>query len=71
MTYNIKLEGKNLKEAEDLILKVATILDQNNFDYTLDGGTLLGIIRENRLLPLDNDIDFSILNPKKDRLTQF
>ncbi len=66
MSYNIKLEGKNLIEAENLIVKVATILDKNNFDYTLDGGTILGIVRENRLLPWDNDIDFSILNPKKE-----
>ena len=49
--------------AEKLIKNVATIFYENNFSYTLDGGTLLGIKRENRLLPWDNDIDFCILDP--------
>ncbi|MEE9465867.1 MAG: LicD family protein, partial [Candidatus Neomarinimicrobiota bacterium] len=33
------------------------ILDRLRIPYGLDAGTLLGIIRENRLLPWDNDID--------------
>lgn len=68
MAYDIRLEGKNLIEAEKLLKNVATIFDKNNFSYTLDGGTLLGIRRENRLLPWDNDLDFCILNPDQNEV---
>ena len=36
------------------------ILNNNNINFWLCHGTLLGIIRENRLLPWDHDIDFGI-----------
>ena len=60
MAYNITLEGSNLKEAEDLLKEITTIFEQYTIAYWLEGGTLLGIRRENRLLPWDNDIDISI-----------
>jgi phosphorylcholine metabolism protein LicD len=40
--------------------EVAQILNDNKINYWLCHGTLLGIIRENRLLPWDHDIDFAI-----------
>jgi phosphorylcholine metabolism protein LicD len=61
MAYNITLEGKNQIAAENLLKEIAIILDQLNITYCLEGGTLLGIYRENRLLPWDSDLDLSIL----------
>ena len=40
--------------------EVVQILNDNKINYWLCHGTLLGIIRENRLLPWDHDIDFAV-----------
>ena len=60
MAYNITLEGENLIEAEFLLKNITSIFESCNIPYWLEGGTLLGIRRENRLLPWDNDLDISI-----------
>lgn len=60
MAYDITLEGKNLLEAENLLKEVTAIFETCKVQYWLEGGTLLGIRRENRLLPWDNDLDISI-----------
>ncbi|WP_027078631.1 LicD family protein [Maribacter antarcticus] len=60
MAYDITLEGKNLKEAERLLKSVIKIVEQQQITYWLEGGTLLGVRRENRLLPWDNDLDISV-----------
>ena len=61
MGYSIKLIGKKRKHAEKLLVDVVAILEKTNIQYALEGGTLLGIYRENRLLPWDSDVDLSIL----------
>jgi hypothetical protein len=45
---------------DETFQQVVKILNDNNINYWLCHGTLLGIIRENRLLPWDHDIDFAI-----------
>jgi len=60
MAGKYTLEGKNGTDALIMLSKVTSLLEKNNIDYLLEGGTLLGIIRENRLLPWDNDLDISI-----------
>ncbi len=60
MAGKTRLVGKNLNIAEKMLAKVCSFLDHHNVKYTLEGGTLLGIIRENRLLPWDNDMDLTI-----------
>ncbi len=62
MGYSIRLIGRKKKKAEDLLFEITSILEKNNINYCLEGGTLLGIYRENRLLPWDSDVDLSILN---------
>jgi phosphorylcholine metabolism protein LicD len=60
MAGKYTLEGKNAKIAVDMLQKVTDILDKREIKYWLEGGTLLGIIREDRLLPWDNDMDISL-----------
>ncbi|MBT8321131.1 MAG: LicD family protein [Eudoraea sp.] len=61
MAYDITLEGQNLIEAESLLKEAAALFHKHKIAYWLEGGTLLGIIREDRLLPWDNDLDFSMM----------
>jgi lipopolysaccharide cholinephosphotransferase len=46
--------------AEQLLLDITQRLDSHNVPYHLEGGTLLGIVRDNALLPWDDDLDISI-----------
>ncbi|MCW5515956.1 LicD family protein [Muriicola sp. Z0-33] len=68
MAYDITLEGKNLAEAELLLKNISSLFDKSNISYWLEGGTLLGIRREGRLLPWDNDVDISIMEDQSDKL---
>jgi len=52
--------SENNSNIESVMFKVIDILNNNNIDYWLTDGTLLGIIRENRILPWDLDIDIGI-----------
>jgi len=60
MAGKIELTGKNLTMALKMLRDVTTILELRHIPYCLDGGTLLGIIRENRLLPWDHDLDLYV-----------
>ena len=39
--------------------QIISILNNNNINYWIDWGTLLGIIRDNKLFDWDHDIDIS------------
>jgi len=69
MAYDITLEGKNLVQAEKLLSEVITIFESCNITYWLEGGTLLGLRREGRLLPWDNDLDISIHESEFNKLS--
>jgi len=55
-----KLTGKYEKQALTMLKRVCDFLDQVQIKYLLEAGTLLGIIRENRLLPWDTDLDITV-----------
>jgi len=50
----------NLSNARKILFTVTDLLDSKNIPYHLEGGTLLGIVRDKDLLPWDNDVDISI-----------
>ncbi len=53
---------------DDQVLKdVSGLLAENNINFWVCHGTLLGIIRENRLLPWDRDIDVAVWDHETDR----
>ena len=59
--FNKKRLGKTLiTDPNHYLMKTVRILKENNISFWLCHGTLLGIIREDRLLPWDHDIDFGI-----------
>jgi len=60
MSGSLKLVGEVAITAEKLMLTLCKMLNKRKIPYVLEGGTLLGIIREQRLLPWDNDVDLTI-----------
>jgi lipopolysaccharide cholinephosphotransferase len=58
------LTDKNLIRARKVLFDVVDFFESEGIDYWLEGGTLLGIVRDHDLLPWDHDIDLSI--PAKD-----
>lgn len=53
-------DGNNLRLAELILSELSIFLDNNSIQYYLHGGTLLGAVRERRLLPWDHDLDILI-----------
>ena len=64
------LEGKNGEIALKMLKDVTTLLEKHDIEYWLEGGTLLGVVRENRLLPWDNDMDISVTEEYYDKLIE-
>jgi len=56
------IHKKNIDESLILLDLVVDILDRNKITYYLDFGTLLGAVRDNRLIRWDNNINISLLN---------
>ena len=68
MSGKYKLEGKNVIIAVNMLETVTKIFEDVELKYVLDCGTLLGIYREDRLLPWDNDMDLSIFCDDEKRI---
>ena len=58
--HSIDLNHINEKNAIDLLKKTTLILDNLNIQYWLEGGTLLGALRDQKLIPWDHDLDLGI-----------
>lgn len=62
MSGHHKLTGEVAKLAINVIHDIADALDKTACPYCLEGGTLLGILREGRLLPWDDDVDLTVMS---------
>lgn len=60
MAGHHNLDGETGLRAKAALDRIVSIFKKFNVSYCLEGGTLLGIIREGRLLPWDTDIDLTI-----------
>lgn len=67
---NVRLTGKNYDLARKLLLLTVKILDDAGIPYHLEGGTLLGMVRDGDILPWDYDLDISIMAPDAERLAK-
>lgn len=57
-------------EAEEILQAIINILNKNKITYFIDHGTLLGIIREQRVMPWDDDIDITIYKEEYEETAQ-
>ena len=44
----------------DALFRICDILEKNSIPYWLCNGTLLGVIRDSKLIPWDEDLDFGV-----------
>ena len=68
MSGDLKLTGSIAEIAKKALRDTCQLLDQHHIPYVLEGGTLLGIVRENRLLPWDNDVDITVTEDQLDKI---
>jgi hypothetical protein len=59
-------DPKVMAQAETALLYLLEVFNEAKKPYFLDGGTLLGLARSGQLIPWDNDIDISVLQPDAD-----
>ena len=67
MSGRFTLDQENTKTALKMMSDVTAIFSVCQIKYTLTAGTLLGIIRENRLLPWDKDVDLRIFREDEEK----
>jgi|AntRauTorcE11897_2_1112592.scaffolds.fasta_scaffold10027_1 phosphorylcholine metabolism protein LicD len=60
MAGDVKLEGSLNEQALEMLSEVTGVLEKYKVNFVLDCGTLLGFVRENRILPWDNDMDVCV-----------
>lgn len=69
------MEDYNLIDIQKVELQileqVKTICDKHNLKYFADSGTLLGIVRNNKFIPWDNDIDLAMLRSDYEKFIQY
>lgn len=65
---------KPLRQAQLIMLRLLKVIDHicrdNNIEYWLDGGTLLGAIRHKGFIPWDDDIDIAMMRDDFKRFMQ-
>ena len=61
-TKNFELNNSIPQDKEKALFEILNFINNNNFDYFLSGGTLLGIYRDGKLIDWDDDIDIDIFS---------
>lgn len=56
------------EELTKMLSTVDQYMSENNFQYTIFAGTLLGAVRHRGFIPWDDDVDIAMLRPEYERL---
>ena len=60
----VDLDPSTKRSLYFLLKEFIKLADNHNLEYIIDGGTLLGAVRHNKIIPWDDDIDISIIYNK-------
>ena len=63
-----QINKKTTVNLAKLINKISIFLDEYKIEYWLDGGTLLGAVRNGKIIPWDDDIDLAIPKESYEKL---
>ena len=66
MNNNLKIEQIHKIHLE-MLIEVTEFLNQNNIEYFIDFGTLIGAIRHKGFIPWDDDVDISMTRPEYEK----
>ena len=64
--YDTNFNSNEEEKAVVLMFDVKNILESLSINYWIEGGTLLGAVRDKKLIPWDHDIDMGIINNSND-----
>lgn len=71
MFNKLKFDDKQFRdELINLLGEIKEILDKNRVTFWLDYGTLLGAVRDNKLIPWDNDIEIGTWDSELDKIDE-
>ena len=59
-----------IKNLDQQLNMICSLLNEHEIEYCIDSGTLLGLIREEKLLAHDLDIDISMHESQEIKLTE-
>ena len=59
--YTLLTSENKINKLKDLLIRLINIFDKINIKWWADGGTLLGLIRNEGIIPWDDDVDIGML----------
>lgn len=66
--YGIDFNSNEEKKVVQFLFDVEKNLKELSIDYWIEGGTLLGAVRDQKLIPWDHDIDMGMINKSDDTI---